>query len=79
MVGYPSDVPGYRVYILVKHNITTSVHFMFHETVPGFKASPKTDNLISGVASAADGSDQFFFRAPMLFRQMPRTMGTGLP
>jgi hypothetical protein len=47
MVGYPFDAPGYRVYNPVTRRITTSVHVMFHEIVPGFLPSPDTNSMIS--------------------------------
>jgi hypothetical protein len=59
MVGYPSDAPGYRVYNPVARRISTSVHVMFQETVPGFQPSLETDSLILDDTDANDGSAQF--------------------
>jgi hypothetical protein len=36
MIGYPPDAPGYRIYNSATRRITTSVHVVFHEDVPGF-------------------------------------------
>jgi hypothetical protein len=47
MVGYPPDAPSYRVYNPVTRRITTSVHVMFQEIVPGFLPSPNTNSMMS--------------------------------
>jgi hypothetical protein len=56
MVGYSFDVLGYRAYNLVPRRMTTSVHVMFKQTVPGFHVSHWIDSLIS---DATDAADQF--------------------
>jgi hypothetical protein len=47
MVGYPYHAPGYRVYNPVTRRITTSVHVMFKEIVPGFLATSQSDKHVS--------------------------------
>jgi hypothetical protein len=47
MVGYPPDTPGYRIYIPATRRITTSVHVVFHEDVPGSPLPMAVDSLIS--------------------------------
>jgi hypothetical protein len=46
MDGYPHDAPGYRIYNLVTRRITTSVHLVFQEDVPGFPPSLIVDSFI---------------------------------
>jgi hypothetical protein len=46
MVGYPFDAPGYCIYNSAIRRITTSVHVVFQEDVPGFSPSLTVDSLI---------------------------------
>jgi hypothetical protein len=59
MVSYPSDAPYYRVYNPVTRRITTSVHVMFHEIVPGFLPSLDIGSLISDDTETFSGSAMF--------------------
>jgi hypothetical protein len=47
MVGYPHDAPGYRIYNHATRRITTSVHVVFQDDVPGFSPTMAVDSLIS--------------------------------
>jgi hypothetical protein len=58
MVGYPYDALGYRVYNHVTRCITTYVHVMFHEDVPGFASSPNIDSHIIDALDADDDLGQ---------------------
>jgi hypothetical protein len=68
MVGYPFDAPSYCVCNPVTRRITTSVHAMFQETVPGFYPYLDTDSLISNGTDVDDGSAHF--PPPMPFRMI---------
>jgi hypothetical protein len=46
MVGYLPDAPGYRIYNPATRRITTLVHVVFQENVPGSPPSLTVDSLI---------------------------------
>jgi hypothetical protein len=57
VVGELVDAKGYRMYNPVTHRITTSVHVMFQESVPGFGVYTETDSSIFGGSGVNCGSN----------------------
>jgi hypothetical protein len=57
MVGYPPDGPGYRIYNPATRRITTSVHVVFHEDVPGFLPYMTVVSLISDAPDVDNDRD----------------------